>query len=125
MNHVGHAPSRKAKSAFLEYFQHWYVIRENLRNQLTDPRVARRRREMAHEARADSLALVIVHHSEGHLGLPKLSDDVTCAADDYRSAPSSTNAIKATWLMKSMFMKNATSFSEKPRLAAKKRRKSD
>src|SRR3954463_11052758 len=40
---------------------------------------------MAHQFRADPLALVLVDHNEGHLGLPRLSDDVTRATDDHGS----------------------------------------
>src|SRR4051812_23824522 len=72
------------KPAVLEYFQHWDVLGQNLRDQLIEPRPTGNRSKMAHQCRADTLPLVLVDHSKSHLGCPRLPDNVTPASNNHR-----------------------------------------
>src|SRR3712207_3973199 len=75
--------SREMKPAALEHLQHWDILRQNLRDQLIEPRPTGNRSKMAHQCRADPLPLVLVNDSKSHLGCPRLSDNVTRASDDH------------------------------------------
>src|SRR4051812_22519781 len=74
------------KPAVLEHLQHWDVLGQNLSDQLIEPRSTGNRSKMAHQGRADTLPLVLVHHGKSHLGCPRLSDNVTPASDNHRSS---------------------------------------
>src|SRR6267154_6772519 len=75
-----------AKAELPEHFQHCGVLGQHLRNQLFEACVMRQNRQMAHENRADSLALICVDHDESDLGLAWPDNDIASAAGDSRAS---------------------------------------
>src|SRR3954452_15072282 len=65
-----------------EYLPHGGVLGQNFRVQLLERGVARQHRKVAHQQRANALALIIVDYDKGDLGLAGLGDDVTSTSDD-------------------------------------------
>ena len=74
------------QSAFLEHFQHRGIFRQDLGNQFLQPGLTGERDEMAHQRRADTLALVLIDDAESDLGPFGLDDDVASPAHDRRSS---------------------------------------
>ena len=75
----------EVEPAFLEHLEHWGVARQDLCDQFLDTATSGNRSEVAHQPRADALALVLVNDGESDLSLPRLDDDITSAADDHWS----------------------------------------
>ena len=81
-----HDPGLPARShmepAPLEHFEHRGIFWQDLRDEFFQPGSAGNRCEMAHERRAETLALVFIDHAESDLGPSRLYDDVASAAHD-------------------------------------------
>ena len=73
----------KAEPAFLEYLKHRGVVWQDLCDHFLEPGISGDRGEMVQQCRANSLPLVLVDNGESHLGLLRLNDDVTSAADNH------------------------------------------
>src|SRR5258705_4687968 len=71
-----------AEAELPEHFQHCGVLGQHLRNQLFEACVMRQNRQMAHENRADRLALIFVDHDESDLGLALPGNHIPTDASD-------------------------------------------
>src|SRR5215831_2868129 len=78
---LGLPPYRKWEPGSPKYLQHAMIIGQNLRYEFPDPRLMRNRNEMAHERCSDALALILVDHHKGYLGLAGPHNHIARAAD--------------------------------------------
>ena len=82
MNHLRVAPSARLEAEFAENLSHGGVFRKDFGDQFLQPGLARNDGEVAHQQRADALALIVIDDDKGDLGLAGVGDDVTPPADD-------------------------------------------
>ena len=82
MDCLGVPPRDRLEAEFSEYFQHPCVSGQDFRRQFLQSGIARDLDEMAHQDRADALSLPGIDDDKGHLGSPRLEDDIPAGSDD-------------------------------------------
>src|SRR5215471_19206907 len=86
MSDLGIAACSCTEAKSVEHFQHRCILGKNLRAQFLQSRVAGDRKQVSHQHRSDSIALVGIDDNECQLSLTRLHDDVASACNDHTLA---------------------------------------
>ncbi|KQO89528.1 hypothetical protein ACUXK4_004920 [Methylorubrum extorquens] len=86
MDRLRLTPRAQWQPASLKQLQHRAVVRQDFCGQHYEPAPKGDADEVPHQRRANALSLILVDHSERHLGLVGLGHDIASAADDCASA---------------------------------------
>lgn len=82
MDHAWIRVNAHMKAAVFEQLQHWRVLRQHLRYELTNPCVFRNRDKVSKQQRANASALVRIDDHEGDLRLIASNKHVTATSSD-------------------------------------------